>query len=69
MIGLKKKYADLPIDLADASLVVLVEALEHGHIISTDMRVFETYRWKNQHPFQNLLLSDALCCRCLNLLP
>ncbi|SFL85967.1 type II toxin-antitoxin system VapC family toxin [Nitrosomonas nitrosa] len=58
MIGLMKKYADLPMDLADASLVVLAEVLGHGRILSTDMRDFKTYRWKNHHPFQNLLLPD-----------
>lgn len=49
------RYADLPIDFADASLVVLAEHLGHGRIISTDKRDFGTYRWKNRHPFQNLL--------------
>jgi len=55
---LMKKYADLPMDLADASLVVLAEELGHGRILSTDMRDFTTYRWKNHHPFQNILLPD-----------
>ena len=59
VIELMKKYADLPMDLADASLVVLAEALGHGRILSTDMRDFKTYRWKNHHPFQNLLLPDC----------
>jgi predicted nucleic acid-binding protein len=53
--ALMKKYADLPMDLADASLVVLAEALGDGRIISTDRRDFHTYRWKNRHPFQNLI--------------
>lgn len=48
-------YADLPMDLADASLVVLAEHLGHGRILSTDRRDFHTYRWKNRHPFENLL--------------
>lgn len=50
------QYADLPMDLADASLVILAEELGHGLILSTDQRDFKTYRWKNRHPFQNLLL-------------
>jgi len=54
-----KKYADLPMDLADASLVILAEKLGHGRILSTDMRDFKTYRWKNHQPFQNLLLPDS----------
>lgn len=52
---LMKKYADLPMDLADASLVILAENLGHGRIISTDQRDFGAYRWKDRHPFQNLL--------------
>lgn len=53
--ALMKKYADLPMDLADASLVVLAEHLGHGRILSTDQRDFHSYRWKNRHPFENLL--------------
>jgi uncharacterized protein len=50
-------YADLPMDLADASLVVLAEELGTGRIFSTDQRDFHTYRWKNRRPFKNLLLA------------
>lgn len=53
---LMDKYGDLPMDLADASLVILAEELGHGRILSTDRRDFQTYRWKNRHPFENLLL-------------
>ena len=49
------KYKDLPMDLADASLVILAEELGSGDILSTDQRDFKTYRWKNRHPFHNLL--------------
>ena len=52
---LMTKYADLQMDLADASLVLLAEHLGHGRILSTDQRDFETYRWKNHKPFTNLL--------------
>ncbi|NOY63711.1 MAG: PIN domain-containing protein [Gammaproteobacteria bacterium] len=52
------KYADLPMDLADASLVMLAEEVGHGRILSTDQRDFRTYRWKNHKPFENLLLPD-----------
>jgi uncharacterized protein len=51
---LMQKYQSLPIDLADASLIILAETLGHGDIVSTDLRDFETYRWKNNHPFSNL---------------
>lgn len=52
---LMEKYRDLPMDLADASLVILAEAIESGRILSTDQRDFHTYRWKNRKPFRNLL--------------
>lgn len=55
---LMEKYSDLPMDLADASLVVLAEHLGHGRILSTDRRDFDTYRWKQHEPFRNLLLED-----------
>ncbi len=53
---LMAQYADLPMDLADASLVVLAEELGDGRILSTDRRDFGAYRWKNRKPFRNLLL-------------
>ena len=56
---LMQKYRDLPMDLADASLVILAESLGHGRILSTDERDFRTYRWKHHHPFQNLLALRA----------
>jgi uncharacterized protein len=54
--ALMVKYRDLPMDLADASLVVLAEHLGSGRILSTDQRDFRTYRWKNRKPFRNLLI-------------
>lgn len=59
LLDLTRRYAALPMDLADASLVILAEHLGHGRILSTDMRDFETYRWKNHHPFKNLLIPEA----------
>jgi predicted nucleic acid-binding protein len=56
---LMDKYRDLPMDLADASLVLLAEELGTGRILSTDRRDFQTYRWKNRKPFRNLL-ADVL---------
>ena len=53
--ALMKRYADLPMDLADASLVLLAESLGHGRIFTTDLRDFRTYRWKSRSPFENLL--------------
>jgi len=53
--GLMRRYADLPMDLADASLVLLAEMLGHGRILTTDQRDFRTYRWKSRRPFECLL--------------
>ena len=53
--SLMRKYAKLPMDLADATLVLLAEHLGHGRILSTDQRDFGAYRWKNRKPFHNLL--------------
>ncbi|MBD2385134.1 type II toxin-antitoxin system VapC family toxin [Cylindrospermum sp. FACHB-282] len=55
IIELMKRYANLPMDLADASLVILAEHLGHGRIFSVDQRDFNTYRWKQSYPFENLL--------------
>lgn len=54
---LMARYADLPMDLADASLVLLAEHLGQGRILSTDQRDFGAYRFKNSQPFENLLLA------------
>lgn len=53
---LMEKYANLPMDLADASLVILAEHLGHGQILSSDVRDFSTYYWSNNKPFENLFL-------------
>lgn len=52
------KYANLPMDLADASLVILAEHLGHGRIFSVDRRDFNVYRWKQNYHFENLLISE-----------
>ncbi len=57
--SLMAKYEELPMDLADASLVILAEELGHGDIVSTDCRDFKTYRFKNHSPFRNLLMLTA----------
>ncbi len=55
-----EKYNKLPMDLADASLVILAEELGHGDIVSTDARDFEIYKWKNHKPFNNLFYNQLL---------
>ena len=54
--ALMQRYKQLPMDLADASLVILAEHLGSGRILSTDQRDFGAYRWKSRKPFANLLL-------------
>lgn len=54
LVELMDKYRDLPMDLADASLVRLAEHLGHGRILSTDRRDFLAYRFKSREPFENL---------------
>lgn len=52
--NLMLKYENLPMDFADASLVVLAEHLEHGRIVSSDLRDFSIYRWNECNQFYNL---------------
>jgi len=56
MVELMRRYANLPMDFADASLVVLAEHLGHGRILTCDRRDFSIYRWNNNNPFENLML-------------
>ena len=51
------QYRDLPMDFADASLVLLAERLGDGRILTVDQRDFSIYRWNQFNPFENLLLS------------
>lgn len=46
---LMEMYADHPMDLADASLVVAAESLETRRIFTIDRRDFETYRVRVGH--------------------
>ena len=56
---LMHRYTRLPMDLADASLVLLAEHPGHGRILTTDERDFGAYRFKSREPFDNLLLRAA----------
>ncbi len=55
MVQLIRQYETLPMDYADASLVVLAERLGHGRILTTDRRDFHVYRWNQNKVFENLL--------------
>jgi len=53
--NLMKKYRNLPMDLADATLVIIAEEKNIPDILSVDFRNFGTYRWKERKPFNNLI--------------
>lgn len=55
VLGLSRKYADLPMDLADASLVVLAMKTGLDAILSLD-KDFEVYRLPGKKAFKNLLI-------------
>ena len=46
-----EKYADVPMDLADATLVALAEQRGCSNILTLDHRGFETYRINGKKPF------------------
>jgi len=47
---LLKKYADVPMDFADACLVDMADEYQTGRILTLD-RDFHIYRWGKNHPF------------------
>jgi len=51
---LSKKYADVPMDFADACLVDMAEEYQTGRILTLD-RDFHFYRWGKNRPFELLL--------------
>ena len=51
---LLSQNADLPMDYADATLVVLAEELDTRLVFTTDRRDFAVYRVKGRHRFQIL---------------
>lgn len=53
IISLTEKYADLPMDFADASLVVLGERMDIREVVSVD-RDFCIYRAQGNEPFRNV---------------
>jgi len=46
------KYADLPMDFADATLVALAEDLNSSIVFTTDRTDFTVYRLKERKPFR-----------------
>lgn len=59
-----EKYRDLPMDLADASLVICAEEIDDGRILSTDQRDVGAYRFERRKPFRNLLQVRGVAARC-----
>ena len=51
---LLSQYADLPMDYADATLVVLAEELDTDLVFTTDRRDFAVYRIKGRRRFDVL---------------
>jgi len=48
------RYADTPMDFADATLVLLAEMVGSGDILTLDRRGFRTYRWGRNRAFSLL---------------
>jgi len=49
-VSLMEKYSDVPMDFADATLVLLAEGLDAHEILTLDRRGFSTYRTReNRH--------------------
>jgi predicted nucleic acid-binding protein len=55
---LMERYADAPMDYADATLVACADELNCGDILTLDIRGFRTYRYQRHKRFK-LLLQDG----------
>jgi len=53
--ALMEKYADTPMDFADATLVLLAEALGQNEILTLDRRGFAVFRTRRGRPFRRVL--------------
>lgn len=49
---LMRKYRDIPMDYADATLVALAEELDTPNAFTLDLRGFRAYRWKTRRAFK-----------------
>jgi predicted nucleic acid-binding protein len=54
VLGLMRKYADAPMDFADACLVDMASEYRTGRILTLDAD-FRTYRWGRTRPFELLV--------------
>ena len=57
-VRLMKKYADTPMDFADATLILLAEQLSVVEILTLDRRGFSTYRMGRGKQFRLVLDND-----------
>ena len=55
VVALMERYANVPMDYADATLVLLAEALGVHNILTLDRRGFSTYRTRPGNGFQLVL--------------
>jgi hypothetical protein len=51
-VGLMEKYADTPMDFADATLVLLSDEVDTRDVLTLDRRGFSTYRTRKGKPFR-----------------
>ena len=56
LVALTHKYRDLPMDLADGSLIIIAERLHLRDILSIDSD-YDVYRTLKKEPFVNVLRS------------
>lgn len=54
-VSLMEKYADTPMDFADATLVLLAEGLDVPEIFTLDRRGFSTFRTRRGRSFRLML--------------
>lgn len=52
--GLMEQYADHPMDLTDASLIVAAEMLKTNRVFTLDRQDFHTYRIQRGHRYQRV---------------
>lgn len=57
-VELMARYHDIPMDFADATLVLLAERLSTPNILTLDERGFRTFRFSGKRPFK-LILQDG----------
>lgn len=53
--ALMERYADTPMDYADATLLLLAEALNVGEVLTLDRCGFAVYRTRENKALRNLL--------------